>query len=337
MNAATIRKTEAQTGKYEAETGKIDEEAGRQDLEFIARFAGDRGAVLGTFAKWSEKMPNLAPIAERLAGIQDPEQFKAEVQGFAMSTLDRMEEARAERNSQSLIGYRESMLGKPMVVQTPGGAYTYDPQNPAGGATPMPGMGDPRADAVVHDANKAWLKEQDKSGAAAENLSGSIEQAKALLASPAGVLGSGPMDRAAYGLHQLGVNNSEAAVNTERLREIGAAMTLSFGSLGSQVSNADRETYQRAQGDFERAKSIEAMQMSLKTMAEVSRRVMDKVNQNRAIYEATGRKPDFAPAKPYGAPANLPPPQAPTMEPGADPGVTPQEVEAEMRRRGLLQ
>lgn len=250
-----------------------------------------------------------------------------------MSTLDRMKEARAERNTQSQIAYRESMLGKPMVVQTPGGAYTYDPHNPAGGATPIPGMGDPRAEGVVHDANKAWLKEQDKSGAAAENLSSSIEQARALLSSPAGVLGSGPMDRAAYGLHQLGVNNSEAAVNTERLREIGASMTLSFGSLGSQVSNADRETYQRAQGDFERAKSIESMRMSLKTMAEVAARVMAKVNQNRASFEATGRKPDFAPAQPYGDPS-LPPP--PTMEPGADSGTNLDQDIAEARRRGLM-
>ncbi|MGH8581904.1 MAG: hypothetical protein ACREWG_03770 [Gammaproteobacteria bacterium] len=111
LNTQTIEKARAQTSKAAAETGKIDQEAARKALEFIARFPGDRNAVLGTFAEWSQKMPQLAPIAERLAGIQDPQQFATAVQGFAASSLDHMKEARAERNSQSQIAYRQQQLG----------------------------------------------------------------------------------------------------------------------------------------------------------------------------------------------------------------------------------
>jgi hypothetical protein len=152
--------------------------------------------------------------------------------------------------------------------------------------------------AVVRHADKAWLKTQDEAGAAAEKLSESIAQAQGLVSGKDGVYGNDLIDRGKYLAHQWGMNDSPTAVNSERLREVGAQMTLSFGSLGTSVSNADREAYARAQGNFEQAKSPKAMLLSLKEMSAVSERVIKKVNSNRRFYEETGRKPDFAPAPP---------------------------------------
>ena len=206
----------------------------------------------------------------------------------------------AARDAVKDARYKEERAQKAPKTITKGGVtYQYADGQwiPAQGVVTTP-ADPPRA---VSQADAKWLKDQDESGAAAEKLSSTIQQARSVIAAPAGVLGNSPMDQAAYKLHEWGVNNSETAVNTERLRELGAQMTLSFGSLGAQVSNADREVYARAQGNFENAKSPEAMKLSLDQMSAVSENVIAKINQNRTTYQQTGRKPDFAPAVPVQA------------------------------------
>lgn len=320
------RKNQAQTNKYDAEAAQIQLEI----TGVLLSAAKDEGSY-----QWARRRSAalLGPKAlEQVPEHYDPN-WIAQALEQNMSAKERLAESRNERNSQSLIDYRSSMMGKPMVVQTPTGAYTYDPQNPAGGATPMPGIEDPIRSAVVRDADKARLGESDKAGATGEKISATIADIQSLVDSPEGVLGSGPLDRIAYGFHQLGVHNSQASVNTERMREKGAELVLSFGGLGNQISNADRETFARAQGGFENAKSVKAMRLSLKQMAEVAARVIARANQTRQTYQDTGRMPDFrAPASP-----NLPPPPGgPTMEPGADSGSTIEQDLEEARRRGLI-
>lgn len=206
----------------------------------------------------------------------------------------------AHRDAVKDARYRDEQASKAPKTITKGGVtYQYADGRwiPAQGVVTTP----PDPPRAVSQADAKWLKDQDESGAAAEKLSSTIEQARSVIAAPGGVLGNSPMDQAAYKLHEWGLNNSDTSVNTERLRELGAQMTLSFGSLGAQVSNADREVYARAQGNFENAKSAEAMKLSLDQMAAVSERVIEKINRNRTTYQQTGRKPDFVAAPPAGA------------------------------------
>jgi hypothetical protein len=85
--------------------------------------------------------------------------------------------------------------------------------------------------------------------------------------------------------------NNRQAQRTARLRELGAGLVTAIGSLGNQVSNADREVYERASGNFQQPKSLGEMEESIASMERIARKAIDKANTTMKIYRDTGRLP----------------------------------------------
>lgn len=347
---AGAQKEQAQTRKYEAETEAGGQEAARKDLEFIARFPGDRGAVLATFGKWIPKMPQLAPIAERLAGIEDPGQFKSEVQGFAMSGLEQMKAARAERNVESQIAYRESMMGKPMVIQTPGGAYAY-PQHDPGAATRLPTG---PSSAEISEAQRAFEAEQAALKGAADNgyrLPAAIVSKQAEIATDLDTLSSLSSEAQTLDLGGAGYGGEARLEVSRRFPGVTSALGIgvppadqtwwqTYKTLEAKVRNRlfGASLTTNEQESFERLSvSPNMAATTIRENVAQQQRILERAQarQQQTFSSAGYKVPDVTqPPARGGTSWGEPPP--PTLEPGVDPGVTPEQVEAEMRRRGLL-
>jgi hypothetical protein len=85
------------------------------------------------------------------------------------------------------------------------------------------------------------------------------------------VYGNAIPDRIAMGLNTIGGNETPKAINTNQVRMLGQQMVLARGSLGAGVSVADAERYDKAAGDFSRAKTVSDMLAAVKTMRDIAK------------------------------------------------------------------
>ena len=121
------------------------------------------------------------------------------------------------------------------------------------------------------DANAA----KDASGQAlgARNVVMIADQIEKLIGDPSApkVYGNAIPDRIAMGLNAIGGNETPKAVNTNQVRMLGQQMVLARGSLGAGVSVADADRYDKAAGDFSRAKTVPDMLAAVRTMRDIAR------------------------------------------------------------------
>jgi len=125
--------------------------------------------------------------------------------------------------------------------------------------------------AAVVDVDKQRAIEQQKKGQGQQNLLVPLEEIRNRLANPEMVLGNDPASRAKMLGHNYGMQ-TRATINTQRIRELANQLTLANGSLGAGVSNADRETYERAYGQFAEAKSHADMLDAVDTMTRIAQK-----------------------------------------------------------------
>jgi hypothetical protein len=85
------------------------------------------------------------------------------------------------------------------------------------------------------------------------------------------VYGNAIPDRIAMGLNAIGGNETPKAVNTNQVRMLGQQMVLARGSLGAGVSVADADRYDKAAGDFSRAKTVPDMIAAVRTMRDIAK------------------------------------------------------------------
>lgn len=137
---------------------------------------------------------------------------------------------------------------------------------------------------VLAEASKQRLQDSEKTAQQWQNKLGVYDEIERLLTSPEGTQGAGLTDRAAMLAHQYGWQDQKTR-NTQRVRELGAQLTLAMGSLGNQVSNADRETYEKAQGAFESAKDPQDAIQALGVMRSVASSYLQNANTMRDSIE----------------------------------------------------
>lgn len=306
--------------KSQADTDRIEQETAEKKLLFMTRFPNDRNAVLGLFAEQAQKYPHLAPIHERLTQIQDPQQFAGEVTNFAMNGLEKLKESRAERNTQSQIAYRDSMMGQPMVVQAPGGTFTYPRDNPH--------------DVTRMDTGPSQIEAADR---VRQQLTPQIiSKVRDKLSTIALIRKQLENIKAAFG----GIKNSYSAGpgGGYMPTEGGASFDASVAGLAPIFRQLTRTPGEGAMSDYE-SRLAEASLPSRSNYESVTaqqiQQIEDMVNQLESGY--TGMMGDQrAPAAGVGASGSWEATPPPAMEPGADPGGTREQFIEEARRRGLV-
>jgi len=99
------------------------------------------------------------------------------------------------------------------------------------------------------------------------------DQIEKLIGDPSApkVYGNSIPDRIAMGMNAVGGNETPKAINTNQVRMLGQQMVLARGSLGAGVSVADAERYDKAAGDFSRAKTVPDMLAAVRTMRDIAR------------------------------------------------------------------
>lgn len=146
------------------------------------------------------------------------------------------------------------------------------------------GFGKPTSVRQAEDVREARAKavaNMDAKGAegARDQASGArgvvmiADQIEKLIGDPSApkVYGNAISDRIAMGLNTIGGNETPKAVNTNQVRMLGQQMVLARGSLGAGVSVADADRYDKAAGDFSRAKTVPDMLAAVRTMREIAK------------------------------------------------------------------
>jgi hypothetical protein len=171
-------------------------------------------------------------------------------------------------------------------------------------------IGSPKAMEPMRQATADDLKKVNEGARTAQTVTQTLTEVERLMNE--GIYDLGPKNAAAIALYQrtgtVAPNYDENTLaRTIRLRQLGAQLTLSRGSLGSNVSNEDRETYGRSAGDFERGQTIGSMQESIKSMRAIAQKAIDWGNQANESVQRTGRLPAFE--------STAPPPRGTTANP----------------------
>lgn len=130
------------------------------------------------------------------------------------------------------------------------------------------------------EVDKARALAQQQKGQGQDNALVILEEINNRLRDKNLVLGNDPASRAAMLGHEWGLQ-SRATINTTRIRELGNQLTLANGSLGTAVSDADRKTYEAAQGRFAQAKGYEDMLDAVQTMVRIARKYIAKDEQTQ--------------------------------------------------------
>jgi hypothetical protein len=162
-------------------------------------------------------------------------------------------------------------------------------------------IGSPKALEPMRQATADDLKKVNEGARTAQTVTETLSEVERLMNE--GIYDLGPKNAAAIELYSrtgaVAPNYDENTLaRTMRLRQLGAQLTLSRGSLGSNVSNEDRNTYQRAQGDLERGQTIASMQESIKSMRTIAQRAIDWGNEANESVQRTGRLPPFKGTEP---------------------------------------
>ena len=154
------------------------------------------------------------------------------------------------------------------------------------------------------------LEGLEESATVAEKTTTALDEINTLITK--GVYGTGAEDLATMKGYETGVlfQGDAKAARTARLKELGATLITAMGSLGNQVSNADREVYEKASGNFQRAKNPLEMQESIASMRRIAMKALVNANVARRMYAETGTLPDFnlEGAAPAGQPQSAPAP-----------------------------
>ena len=137
-----------------------------------------------------------------------------------------------------------------------------------------------QAEAIRAERTKALAGIDAKEAEGARNQASSArgvvmiaDQIEKLIGDPKAptVYGNTIPDRIAMGMNTIGGNETPKAVNTNQVRMLGQQMVLARGSLGAGVSVADAERYDKAAGDFSRAKTVPDMLAAVRTMRDIAK------------------------------------------------------------------
>lgn len=81
---------------------------------------------------------------------------------------------------------------------------------------------------------------------------------------------------------------------TGRLRELGSQLTVDrAGTLGNQVSEGDRKTYEAAAGRFQEGKTLASMRESVKSMRTIAERAIENANTALTTMQQTNQIPQY--------------------------------------------
>lgn len=159
----------------------------------------------------------------------------------------------------------------------------------------------------ISEADREVMKQLNAGGLAAQHATQTLTEIERLIGE--GVYGTGPEDLLIMKGYEskLLYQNDPKAARTARVKELGSQLVLAQGSLGGQVSDADRDTYAKAAGSFQNAKNIAEMRESIKSMRTIARKAIENANSARKTWEETGRLPEFTYSEPPPAPQTLDP------------------------------
>jgi len=340
---------QAKIAKEAADTQKTRMEIGFQTAEWVLRDPSNKPAVIGALRHGAQFVPEMGQVAAHLEALEGPA-FTETAGNLAMSVRDKINAQLNERkfawnreqdtidnqfqqgnlnvaqghlgvsqaNAASQIAYRGSMHGQPMVIQAPGGVYTAPRSNPQDVT---------RIDSIPNQAEVSETRARQKQelenqqnyrdfGANMQQLNDAVDSLDADLAEH-----GTETDFGIYASPEASVQSTRYAdvmAAIQRVRDMGVLQPGEFPFLEMAVANPTR--FMNAM----RGKNIRAQLAELKAQAG---RALARAGTR---FQQQGGPPRIS--IPYGGST----PTAPTMEPGADPGVSPEQVEAEMRRRGLL-
>ena len=146
---------------------------------------------------------------------------------------------------------------------------------------------------VKQALSKDRLSSLEKNAQSNQNILGMLNSAEKLIKE--GTLGNSPLDRVKQFGQNAGLYQTDEAINTNILGQIGNQLVLARGSLGSGVSVSDADRYDKAAGDFTRAQSNEQRIKAIKVMREVAENVFKETNSIRDEFNRTGETPEFKP------------------------------------------
>jgi hypothetical protein len=177
---------------------------------------------------------------------------------------------------------------------------------------------------TLSEAAQKRLDALNTAAMTAQSTTQTLAQVDALINSTEGVYGDSPEARLAMARYNIGTNPSDQrARNTALLRTMGAKLVLERGSLGTGVSNADRELYEKAAGQFQSAQNVEQMKQAIAIMRPILRKSMAAADRAEETWRTEGRLPRFLDEPPaQGAPPTgtttgaAPKPGAPPPQPG---------------------
>tara|TARA_R110000868_G_C10972514_1_gene770309 strand:+ start:32426 stop:34084 length:1659 start_codon:yes stop_codon:yes gene_type:complete len=161
---------------------------------------------------------------------------------------------------------------------------------------------------IKQSLSKDRLSSLEKNAQANQNILGMLNSAEKIINE--GTLGNSPLDRVKQFGQNAGLYQTNEAINTNILGQIGNQLVLARGSLGAGVSVSDADRYDKAAGDFTRAQSNEQRIKAIKLMREVAQNSFKDTNSIRDEFNRTGETPEFKP--PSQQPTQ--PPQQPVMQ-----------------------
>lgn len=327
-------KAAAQTGKANAEGVKLNLEAMREAVDAISANPSRENFTM--VADWLDTQKVPTTILRKQFETSPDEQLPNLAQGLTLKVKEQEDLALKTRTADSQIQYRESMLGKPMVVTQPGGTFALSPET---GYQPVPlDTGPSQMDA---DAAKAERAAEAKRVAAEYKASHPTPQIAAKAREKLQTLDVidaqlGKVEDAFMGTKGPDGTRKPDGIQNSYSAGLGAGYLPTEGGRGFDAAvdglrpflrQLSRTPGEGAMSDYE-TRQAEALLPSRNDHESVTKQ---KIQQLRDIAKQirAGMVVPASPAAPAGRPA-------PAMVPGADPGVTREQVEAEMRRRGLI-
>ncbi len=108
-----------------------------------------------------------------------------------------------------------------------------------------------------------------------------------------GTLGNTPVDRLQMLAHNSGMKQTPETIRTANLEKLGNQLVLARGSLGSGVSSADAERYDKAAGDLSKAKSNDERLNYINIMRDIAARSFENTNNAFKSFNETGALPAY--------------------------------------------
>jgi len=141
------------------------------------------------------------------------------------------------------------------------------------------------------EQDKTRLSEVNKLAGQYQNIGQLVDVARDYLNQ--GILGNTLKDRASMAAKSLGLSNTPEQVRTQAFRNLGENFVLARGSLGSGVSVADADRYDRAAGELSKAQSPQQAKAALDVLEEVTKKYAGQANQYNQSFQNTGQLPQY--------------------------------------------